>query len=396
LNAFRLGIVSTHPIQYLVPLYRALADMPGLELEVFYLSRFAVSASFDAGFSTSFAWDLDLTSGYRSTFLDNRAAKPSPRFWGSDCPDLSTVIARSRLDGVLIPGIKCRGYLQTLRAAQDNRVPILYRGESGDHERRTPLKRWTRDAFLRRLYQRCAAFLAIGVSTREHYLRLGIDDSAIFASPFAVDNARFLEHASLLEPERARLRQEWNLPLSAVVALLPGKMVAKKGHRMLLEAASRVVGQGLWLLFGGDGPLRGEIVELARELRFDRYRITGFLNQQEIGRAYAAADFVVLPSQFAETWGLVVNEGMLFGLPAIVSDQVGCRFDLVRDGETGRIFPATSRAGLTDRLEELLHDLEGCRAMGQRAKRLVSDGYSVRRAADGIWNACRYVRTGSA
>jgi hypothetical protein len=54
----------------------------------------------------------------------------------------------------------------------------------------------------------------------------------------------------------------------------------------------------------------------------------GFLNQTEISRAYVAADCLVLPSDYRETWGLVVNEAMASGLPCIISDQCGCAEDL--------------------------------------------------------------------
>jgi glycosyltransferase involved in cell wall biosynthesis len=43
-------------------------------------------------------------------------------------------------------------------------------------------------------------------------------------------------------------------------------------------------------------------------------------------------DIFVLPSKLHETWGLVVNEAMNFGLPVIVSDKVGCGEDLVERG----------------------------------------------------------------
>jgi glycosyltransferase involved in cell wall biosynthesis len=55
---------------------------------------------------------------------------------------------------------------------------------------------------------------------------------------------------------------------------------------------------------------------------------TGFLNQSEISQAYVAADCLVLPSDEGETWGLVVNEALACGLPAIVSDRCGCAEDL--------------------------------------------------------------------
>ena len=59
---------------------------------------------------------------------------------------------------------------------------------------------------------------------------------------------------------------------------------------------------------------------------------TGFLNQTEISRAYVAADCLVLPSDYDETWGLVVNEAMASGLPCIISDRCGCAPDLGNAG----------------------------------------------------------------
>ncbi|MFV9507628.1 MAG: glycosyltransferase, partial [Oscillochloridaceae bacterium umkhey_bin13] len=52
-----------------------------------------------------------------------------------------------------------------------------------------------------------------------------------------------------------------------------------------------------------------------------------------------AADLLVLPSDGSETWGLVVNEAMACGLPALVSDQVGCAPDLIIPDQTGTTFP---------------------------------------------------------
>ena len=54
----------------------------------------------------------------------------------------------------------------------------------------------------------------------------------------------------------------------------------------------------------------------------------GFLNQSEISQAYVAADCLVLPSDYGETWGLVVNEALASGLPCLVSQACGCAEDL--------------------------------------------------------------------
>ena len=74
--------------------------------------------------------------------------------------------------------------------------------------------------------------------------------------------------------------------------------------------------------------------------------MVGFLNQRELGEAYAIADCLALPSDFAETWGLVVNEALATGLPCVVSDAVGCAPDLIRDGETGYVYPLDDDRGV--------------------------------------------------
>src|SRR5206468_8843170 len=117
------------------------------------------------------------------------------------------------------------------------------------------------------------------------------------------------------------------------------------------------------LLFVGSGELGVEIREHcddvfdeeSKDLTSDLRHLTSgtkpkascadFLNQTEISRAYVAADVLVLPSDYAETWGLVVNEAMASSLPSIISDHCGCAEDL------GEITPnAVYKCGDTEEL----------------------------------------------
>ena len=76
----------------------------------------------------------------------------------------------------------------------------------------------------------------------------------------------------------------------------------------------------------------------------------GFVNQTRMPEVYAVSDILVLPS-YSETWGLVVNEAFACGLPAIVSDRVGCAPDLVMDGLTGSTVPAGDVGRLADAID---------------------------------------------
>ena len=115
-------------------------------------------------------------------------------------------------------------------------------------------------------------------------------------------------------------------------------------------------------------------------------RFAGFQNQLALSAYYHAAECLVLPSIEDETWGLVVNEALAHGLPAVVSAAVGCAPDLIEDGTSGAIFEAGDADALAAALRRVfpLIDNEAAR---QHCRSKVHD-YSVTNAARGIAAAC--------
>jgi len=82
---------------------------------------------------------------------------------------------------------------------------------------------------------------------------------------------------------------------------------------------------------------------------------------------YIASDVLVLPSDY-EPFGLVVNEAMVCGCPAVVSDRVGARYDLVREGVTGSVFPCGRVDALAGTIRSLLSDRARLAKMGAAAR----------------------------
>ena len=117
--------------------------------------------------------------------------------------------------------------------------------------------------------------------------------------------------------------------------------------------------------------------------------ITGFLNQTEIPKAYTAGDVLVLPSA-SEPWGLVVNEGMNFGLPVVASDRVGCVADLVRPGVNGSVFRFDSTAELANALTELVAD-DSLRQRYGKASLERIHGWGIEHTVAGIQSALESV-----
>jgi len=135
----------------------------------------------------------------------------------------------------------------------------------------------------------------------------------------------------------------------------------------------------------GDGPLRAQVEQQLAARPAVSASFVGFQNQDTLASYYQAADLLVLPSRERETWGVVVNEALLNGLPCIVSDRVGCHPDLIKPGVTGEVCPAHDVQGLAQSIQTLFDRVPSasisadCRELAGR--------YSVSAAAEGIAKA---------
>jgi glycosyltransferase involved in cell wall biosynthesis len=357
----QLGILASHPIQYQAPWFRALAKVA--DVEVFFAHRQSSSEQGKAGFGVAFDWDVDLLSGYTHRFLKNISRQPGVNhFSGCDTPEIEGLIRGQRaapphrLDAFIVHGWYLKSYLQAARACRRAGVPVLVRGDSQLRTPRSALKRLAMELRQRWLLRQFDAFLTVGRRNREYLEHFGAHPEKIFPAPHFVDNEWFGGKAEMARKQRAEIRREWGADEGTFVALFVGKFVPKKRPADLLRAISTFNFQlstfNFVAVFVGSGELENELRAIAVREKL-RVHFAGFRNQSKLPACYAAADVLVLPSDGGETWGLVVNEAMACGLPAIVSDAVGCAPDLIDEGKTGFTFPLGDVVALRERLAAL-------------------------------------------
>ena len=153
--------------------------------------------------------------------------------------------------------------------------------------------------------------------------------------------------------------------------LFCGRLSPEKGLVNLLQAYSRVCSSQTALIFVGDGNQRRTLEDLVSEFKLESVYFPGFQDRNNVLRYYAMADLLIMPS-FKETWGIAVNEALCFGLPAIVSEEVGAGIDLVLHDENGYTVSATVSDDLARHMQRFI-DLspEEKLRMGQRSKELM-------------------------
>lgn len=346
----RLGIVTSHPIQYQAPLFRALAER--VDLTVYFSHEATGKDQAEAGFDVAFNWDTDLTSGFRHYFLENVARRPSfSRFTGCDTPSIREVLMADKIDVLAIYGWHLKSYLQAAKAARSLGIPVMARTDSDLETPRSLVKRALKALVYPIFFRNYAMFLPAGARSARYLLHYGVPKSRIRVVPYCIDVERFSAAADNARDNRELLRSEFGLAKGERVVLFAGKFLRRKAIPVLIEALASLTagGRRMRLLVVGSGPLAAELVAMVNAHRVPAAFI-GFVNQNRMPAVYVVADVLVLPS-YIDTWGLVVNEAFACGLPAIVSDRVGCAPDMIIDGLTGTVVPAGDVAQLAQAIE---------------------------------------------
>jgi glycosyltransferase involved in cell wall biosynthesis len=225
-------------------------------------------------------------------------------------------------------------------------------------DRDRPVKRFKRAmfrAYLKFLYSRCDAFVACSSKAAGHLMQMGIPGNKIFESPQAVFDTQPLSTA-----EMARRKDKDEVTFVTVAYLSD-----RKGIDLLIAAFMALNESKTRLVIAGDGEIRGQLEAMASGN--DNIVFAGHVDGSEKRDLYKTADVFVLPS-LLETWGLVVNEAMHYGLPVIISDAMGST-DLI-DGN-GLIVPAGNQAALVHAMKLLAESREMRSTMSERSLEII-------------------------
>jgi len=179
-----------------------------------------------------------------------------------------------------------------------------------------------------------AAFIAPTRFTRDWLAAAGVPAAKLALLPYPVP-----------APETAAD------PARGEYVAFAGRCAPEKGLGMLLAAAKRT---GLPLQVAGATPSGG----VARGIVW-----RGFLRGAELESFYRGARFLVVPSLWFETFGLVAAEAMAHGIP-VVASRIGALAELVEDGRTGSLFSPGDADELAEAMLRLWRAPERCRRLG--------------------------------
>jgi glycosyltransferase involved in cell wall biosynthesis len=215
-------------------------------------------------------------------------------------------------------------------------------------------RRWARHRYIRRF----DALLAYSERGAEQYQAAGIPLERIFVA-----------HNAVMPPPPPIPRRPVTSSLLPKV-LFVGRLQARKRVDLLLRACA-ALDQPVELNVVGDGPARGDLECLAKEV-YPRAHFVGAQQGADLDHIFSKADLFVLPG----TGGLAVQQAMAHGLPVIVAEGDGTQNDLVAGGN-GWLVPTGDLAALTAVLREALSDPKRLRDMGAESHRLAGERFNI-------------------
>lgn len=202
------------------------------------------------------------------------------------------------------------------------------------------------------------AIITVGSPARAELVEMGLAASRIHILHNWVDLDVFYPH------NREECRRA--LDLQGFVVLFIGRLLAKKGIPLLLEAA-RSIPQGIFM-FVGDGPEAVTLKKAAQQHRNIIFR--GKVSESDLVRYYSAADLFAQPALYDEGAAAVFLEAIACGTPVIAS-RLGCTSDYLDPSVAILIEPTvsvlvSSLSELYTHPDRLAHLRSACRAYAER------------------------------
>jgi rhamnosyl/mannosyltransferase len=233
------------------------------------------------------------------------------------------------------------GELAFLMAHTDTPMVASYHA---DIVRRGPLPA-AYDAFATRFLRRAQRVIVGSQRLAETTTALRDSQDRVEVIPYGVD----VDAWAPRPPRADELRAQHPGPL----LVLLGRLVHYKGADVAIDAMRNV---DATLVIVGDGPLRAELEERARDLR-DRVVFAGEIADDERAAYYHAADVFIFPgTSRGESYGIVQVEAMATGTPSI-STELGTGTSWVNQhGQTGLVVPPRDPRALADAINTLLAD----------------------------------------
>lgn len=256
-------------------------------------------------------------------------------------------------------------------------VPYTIISESHLLNPRSKFKSLLKKLLLPFIIKHANFLLPLGKFQAEYLIHYGAKVKDIYCFPNTSDVDFFTAESSKYRRKKNEIKKQLGIK-SKYIVLYVGRLTQEKGLFTLLKAFKEIKNSydDVTLLIIGEGKLRDNLEGFISKKKTGNVRFEGFIENRNLPLYYAIADIFVLPS-LDEPWGVVVTEAMACALSLILSDKVGCRGDILREGKNGFCFKNDDSGQLASYIERFLKNPASIEEMGNNSRNIIKKfGYS--------------------
>lgn len=376
-DPIRLVCVEPALAQYRVPVFRELAQRPGIRLKVVFGDSPGERSVDPDGFEAEFVAMPRLRLGSRSIY------------WHSPQVCYAT---RRHADVLCLDGnLHSASLIPALIRARSARVPTILWGH-GYSKREATWRTRARTAAMRL----AAALLFYNQSAAEKHVNMGFSRDRVFVAPNSLDQEpiqRARDHWLSRPNELEQLRRTHNL-IPGPMILFVSRLHPDNRLDLLLEALVLLLpdhpATQIAIVGRGDEEQR-RLQDLAVKLRIEPHvRFLGAIyDESALAPWFLSARVFCYPANI----GLSLLHAFGYGVPVVTSDRIEAQnpeIEALRDGVNGRLYRAGDASSLASVLDELLSNPSRAAELGDQARQTALDRYTIPIMVDGFERAVRY------
>jgi len=298
-------------------------------------------------------------------------------------------------DHIIVGGYSSPTFMYAIRYMKRHKIHFFIEADGGIIKKEPFYRYLTKKYFL----SAASAWLSSGQETTRYFLHYGAKKDKIYEYPFTSLWKKDIDHAiELSETSRDFLRSKPGMMEKCIktygdrsreiiegyaaedmanvrkdipqdiwiirqitraslgipetkVTLCVGQFIHRKGIDVLIRAANLLPHSiGIYIVGGEPTP---EYVDLRAKFQLSNIHFIGFKEKKQLADYFRSADVLAVPTR-EDIWGLVVNEGLSFGLPVVSTDKCVAALELVKNGINGFIVPVDDEKALAEGISNAL------------------------------------------
>lgn len=219
-----------------------------------------------------------------------------------------------------------------------------------------------------------AVFYLTGMGGNDDYfLKYGATQKSLKKYYFTSLFKSEIEARMQMKNRDKECRNELGIPHNKSIIISVGRVIPVKGYDFLIDVVSNLDSSRFECYIIGGKPTR-EMAKTIENKKMTNIHFVDFVNSEIVSKYYRSADLFVFTTR-GDTWGLVINEAMSYGLPVVTSDMAIAARYLIKDNINGYLCNPNSIIEFVNSINKIVDDEEKYNQMRKNNLETIKDYY---------------------